>query len=233
MAKPFLLNALSGLLGARTASFFRLDPTGSVPIEPLGDLVPALNSNRVTLDMVDTESMLQSYQITQNAMQDFQSASTNRHKNLDIMTLTGTLTSAATLVDAFETLRKGPILSLKEAIFSGLRTDLAKLANLRVLADRDEPIMVVTPRESLAKAFIESITTTWNPEVADNTLVSITLIEARIVNPFFADAVVGDLAASETGNNSVTSGGSQSPTPVETQTVTEPVVQGQAPTVVA
>jgi len=117
--------------------------------------------------------------------------------------------------------------------FTGLRSDLIKVENLEALADRREPIFVVSPRVSLPRAFIESISRSWNPAQGENTLVTISLVEARVVSPQSAAAVVPDVAASFTGNNSITKAGSQAAPLVETQSVTPESAPGVAPLVVA
>lgn len=217
---PFIKNPLQGLLGAKTASFYRLDPTGTVPMEPLADLRPAFTPNRVTLDMVDAEDLTRAYQITQNALQDFTSATSNVHRELIRITVSGTLISSLDLPGGLS------------VGFAGLRLDLLKFANLETIADRREPIMVTTPRVSLAKAFIESISRSWTPDLGENTLVTISLVEARIVSPFSASSSVPDVAGSNTGNNAIAGAGSQAAAPVLTQSIIPGPVFGAAPFVV-
>jgi hypothetical protein len=216
----FIKNPLEGILGAKTASFYRLDPTGTIPIEPVADLRPAFTPNRVTLDMVDAEDLSRSYQVTTNALQDFTSATSNVHRDLIRLTVSGTLISSVDL----------PFIG--SVGFAGLRADLLKISNLETIADRREPIMVVTPRVSLAKAFIESVSRSWTPDLGENTLVTVSLVEARIVNPLSADAAVPDVAGSNTGNNAVVGAGAQSPAPVVTQSIIPGPVFGAAPNVV-
>jgi len=216
----FIKNPLQGILGAKTASFYRLDPTGTIPIEPVADLRPAFTPNRVTLDMVDAEDLSRSYQVTTNALQDFTSATSNVHRDLIRLTVSGTLISSINL----------PLIG--SVGFAGLRFDFLKFSNLETIADRREPIMVVTPRVSMAKAFIESVSRSWTPDLGENTLVTVSLVEARIVNPLSADAAVPDVFGSNTGNNAIAAAGAQSPTPVQTQAVTPGQAFGVSPEVV-
>ncbi len=227
MVTPFVKNPLGGLLGARTASFFRLDPTGTVPIEPIADLVPAFSPNRVVLDMIDTEDVNIDFAVTTNALQDFRDATSNVHKNLETMTLAGTLVSSIDLA-LIGSVGTGGI----PGIGGGLRADLLRLQNLEDIANRREPIMVVTPRRSFAKAFLQNITPSWNPDLGDNMLVTVNIVESRIVNPLSADTTVPDVAGSSVGNNDITGNGSQAPTPVQTQTVIPPTTFGLPPTVI-
>jgi hypothetical protein len=198
-------------------AFYRLDPTGTQPIEPLGDLIPALTSDRVVLDMVDSEDVERSYNVTMNALQDFTSATSNVHKNPERITVSGTLVSSIDL-------------GLAGSVgFTGLRADLIRIANLEELADAREPVLVVSPRVSMARAFIESIARSWNPDQGENTLITVSLVEARIVSPLTATETIPDDAASATGNNRTTQAGSQSAPPVETQVLGPPGAPGLPP----
>ena len=78
------------------------------------------------------------------------------------------------------------------------------------------------------KITAESIDRSWSPDVGENTIVTISLVEARIVNPLSAESVVPDVAASETGNNSATSIGNQIAQEVVTQEITPPPAFGAA-----
>lgn len=218
MVQPFIKSPLGGILGARTMAFYRLDSTGTQPIEPLGDLIPALTSDRVTLDMVDSEDVERSYNVTMNALQDFTSATSNVHKNPERITVSGTLVSSVDLALA------------GSVGFAGLRADLIRVANLEELADARQPIMVVSPRVSMARAFIESISRSWNPDQGENTLITVALVEARIVSPLTANEVIPDVAASATGNNATTQAGSQAAPTVQTQTLVPGAVPGLPPT---
>ena len=100
--------------------------------------------------MVDSEDVERSYNVTTNALQDFTSATSNVHKNPERITVSGTLVSSVDLALA------------GSVGFAGLRADLIRVANLEELADARQPIMVVSPRVSMARAFIESISRSWN-----------------------------------------------------------------------
>ncbi len=227
MVSPFVKNPLGGNLGARTASFFRLDPTGTVPVEPLLDLVPALNPARVTIDAIESEQKDTTFLITTNALQDFTSAQSNSHKEPVRITVSGILISSIDL---------GLVGSVGIAgipgFGGGLRADLLKIDNLERLADRREPIMYVSPRIDMPKAFIESVSRSWDPGLGDNTIVTVSLVEARIVNPLIGDSAVPDVEASATGNNAVVGTGAQGGAPVETQSVVNSPTVGVAPTVI-
>jgi hypothetical protein len=123
---PFVQNPLGGLLGARTASFYKLDPTGTAPVESIADLVPAFSPRRVVLDMVDSEDVELSFEVTTNALQDFRSATSNVHKALDRMTLSGTLVSSVDLA-LIGSVGTGGI----PGIGGGLRADLLRLGSRR------------------------------------------------------------------------------------------------------
>lgn len=215
MVSPFPKNPLGGNLGLRTGSFFRLDPTGTTPVEPLIDLIPALTGRRITLDIIQSEDYEISFLITKNALQDLTSAQSNDHQELKRITVSGIAISSIDL---------GIVGSVGVAgvpgFGGGLRADLIKADNLIRLAERREPIMYVSPRIDMAKAFIENITQSWTPTLGDNTVLTISLVEARIVNPLIGVSTDPDLAASATGNNAPANAGAQGGTPVETQSVT-------------
>lgn len=227
MVSPFVKNPLGGNLGARTASFFRLDPLGNVPIEPLLDLVPAFTPNRITFDMIDQEDFDLSFLVTENALQDFSSAQSNIHHNLDRITVSGTVISSINLPLIGSVGTPGI-----PGFGGGLRLDLIKTENLRELALRREPIMYVSPRESLPKCFIARIGKSWNPATGDNSILVVDLVEARIVNPLLAKSAIPDVANSATGNNSMTEAGSQSPNPVQSQNVSQGSTVGISPSVI-
>ena len=67
----------------------------------------------------------------------------------------------------------------------------------------------------------------------ENTLITISLVEARVVSPITADNVIPDVESSATGNNRTTEAGSQAAATVQTQTVTPGAAPGVAPSVVA
>ena len=227
MVAPFIQKAFEGLVGSSTASFFRLNQFGN-PIRLITDIDPIPTADRVTLDMIDSESSPDEYDVTENPLQDFSSATSNVHQNLKRMEIVGTLVSSINL---------GLIGSVGIGNLPGqaspLRKDLQVLNNLRALAERREPIMVVTPRNSMPLAFITRIDDNWTPDLGENTIVSISLKEARIVDPLTANSILQDVANSFTGNNARNPAGGQSGTAIATQTVTEPAAFGAAPIVVA
>lgn len=213
MVFPLTPSPLGGNLGATTASFFRLDPLGVAALEPLIDLVPGLTPLRVTLDMVDSESATYQYDVTEHPIQSFLDVTTNVYKRLERITITGTLGATPPLVTFPPTPIPGPpsggaIIPPPPVPGSFLRLDLLRIRNLKAIADARAPIMVVTPRLGLAKAFIESIVPNWNPNLAESSTVSITVKEARLVNPLTGGELIApDFPSQEPGNNAETGGG--------------------------
>ena len=126
MANPFIKSPLGGILGVRIASFFRLDPVTGTPIAPLGDLIAPFNPRKMSLDVVDSEDYERNYSVTNNPLQDFTSASTNVHKDLERCTVSGTLVSSIDL---------GLLGSVGVPLLS---SDLFKIANHQANADRRE-----------------------------------------------------------------------------------------------
>lgn len=220
MPSPFIKSPLGGILGVRSGSLYRLDPTGTVPLSTVGEFVNPFDPQKFALDVTDSEDWSIPFQVTENPLQDFSSASTNVHKLLESVSVSGTMISSLDL---------GLLASVG---FPGLRADLVKFENLRALADKKEPVLFVSPRGSMPKAFIESVTLSWNPELGDNSLVTMSLREARIVSPLTAAAVVPDVEASFTGNNATKPVGTQAAAPVQTQETIPPEAFGLPPTVV-
>ncbi len=193
-------NPFRGAYGAHTASFYRLDKRGQ-PIEYISDLIPKQTDNRIKLDMIDSEAVPHSYVVTGHPLEDLQTASSNIYKELRVVQLTGTLISSTSL---------GVLGSFGLGNLPGsstpLRPDLAAMELLIRLADAREPIMYASPRTTLPVAFIEEISDPWDPSVGENTIVTILLKEARIVQPLDALSVAADIEASLTGNNAETTG---------------------------
>jgi len=210
--------SFDGIIGFNTASFYRLDPTGTVPIEPIADIVPGVTPFRVTFDMIDSESQMQAYRVTRNTLQDFSDVTPNVHKELTQITITGTLSAAAPM----------SIVGLPPLPTFGARLDLLRLANLERIADQRRPIMCVTPRVSLARCFITSITRPWVPSDGDSSVVTVTVLEARIASPYNAD-VLPDTDALDAGNSQTTGGGEQSAGTVTTANTESPPVDELPP----
>jgi len=213
---PLVPSPLGGVLGAETASFFALSPIG-VPFEPLLDLIPGVTPFRITFDMVDSESISHSYDVTSHAVQTFFDVTSNVRKQLETITITGTLSAVP------------PLLPIGAIPVPGsfLRLDLLRIANLRALADKRQPIMVVTPRFGLPKCIITDINHTWNPAMAESSQVSISLTEARIVSPL-TGLTEADFPAQAPGNNAAQGGGQSATT--DTGTTSPPgAVDGLSP----
>jgi hypothetical protein len=196
-----------------------LDDLGN-PVQPLGELVED-STDHIRLDMIDTESAPSTYTITQHPLQDLTDATTNNYRNLRRLELSGTWSSIETIG---RIATAGQVLTGREK-----RRDLLKLDQLIAMADKREAIMVTTPRTTIPLGMIESISDPWTPDLSENTLVTIVIVETRIVTPLTSSAVLPDIAASATGNNKPSSAGNQAPTPIATQDVRPPPAVGAAP----
>lgn len=185
----------SGVISIRTASFYKLDPTGRAPIEPIADVVPSVTPFRVAMDMVDQETYTQAYEVTRNVLQDFTDTTPNVHRAPIELSITGTFTAV------------GPLSPVGQPPTFGFRFDLFRMAQLERMAEERRPIMVVTPRVSLATAFVQGIQRPWAPADGESTLVTISVIEARIIRP---DDVVAlpDTVNMSAGDVQTTTGGS-------------------------
>ena len=213
------VSPFAGLLGISTASFFKLDPTGKIPLEPVVDIVPGVTPFRVTLSMIDSETHTQSYRITTNVLQDFTDTTPNVHRELIQLSITGVISASPPM--SLAGLPPPPTL--------GFRFDLVLLKNLERMAAERRPIMVVTPRVSLATCFIQSIQRPWVPADGESTPVTINVIEARIATPFVAP-VTPDTDTLAAGNSAASGGGEQSTAPSNAAT-TAPAVAQTAPSV--
>jgi len=220
----FVESPLGGNLGTSTASFFKLDPvTFTAPIEPVVDLVPGVTPLRITMDMVDSETLQLDYDVTKNSLQDFTDVASNVRRRLRRVSVTGTLSRLAPLT---------PLGVPPPPTPPGVQLDLLRARNLQALADARLPIMFVSPRTSLARAFIESYSQPWSPDNGESLVVTLQLIEARLVSPV-TGAPAQDYPAQTPGNNATTGGGQQASKTVETQTPTAPTAPGNAPGVKA
>lgn len=211
MTFPNVPSPLGGILGANTASFYKLDPTGKVPLEPILDLVPGITPLRVTLDMVDNETITFNYDVTEHAVQSFLDTTSNVRKRLETMTITGTLGATPPLLTFPLSGVAGPALNPPVPPVPGslLRLDLLRLKNLQNIADDRRPVMVVTPRYGMNSAFITSISEQWNPSMGESMIVSVNVKEARLVSPI-TGLVEPDFPAQTAGNNAATGGGQTS-----------------------
>jgi hypothetical protein len=219
MTWPIVESPLGGFLGTTTLSVYRLDPTGTVPIEPIPDLVPGVFTPfRVTVDIVDSEQLISECDVTQHPVQDFLDVVSHVHKRLEVLTVSGTLGAA-----------------LKSLPFDGpvppgafARLDLLRIRNLRRIQDSRAPVMVVTPRNALARAFIASVNPQWGSSDGEQTIVTMTFVEARMVSPLLGAEVAPDYPAQEAGNNAA-SGGGQAPTATADGGATASPTPGVAP----
>ena len=207
MVKPFRDTPLGGNLGVRNAVIYRLNRIGNSPVATIAELANPFSANKVGLDVVDSEAFSRAYTVTTNPLQDFTSATSNVHKDLMRITLSGTLISS---IDVPFVGSIG-VPGIPGGFGGGLRADLLKIRTLEAIADERRPVMIVSPRVSLASAFIESVDTNWSPDVGENTQVSISFVEARIVSPLLAQNVPQDVGALANGNADVSSLGGQAP----------------------
>jgi hypothetical protein len=216
MTFPAIPSPLGGILGATTASFFKLSPLG-VPFEPLIDLVPGITPLRMTFDMIDSESETIDFDVTEHAVQSFLDITANIRERLRTLTITGTLGATPPLV------LHAPI----PVPGSFARLDLLRIENLKNLAAKREPIMVVTPRVSFPSCAIVSVNPTWNPGLGESSQCSVTLREVRLISPILG-TLQADFPAQAPGNNAA-AGGGQSATSTTTHSGTKGAVDALPP----
>jgi hypothetical protein len=214
VSETFVESPLGGNLGATTLSVYRLDPTGTVPVEPLPDVVPGVFTPfRVTMDVVDSEQISNNAEVTRHPVQDFLDVVSHIHPRLRVMTVAGTLGALPKLAPFVDVAPPNP------AGFA--RFDLLRIRNLERMVRARALVMVVSPRFSMARAVLANVTPAWSKEDGRRTAVSLTFVEVRLVSPLLGAEVVPDYPGQAPGNN-VASGGGQSGT-------TQLGVRGEAP----
>lgn len=194
-----LTGGWSGALGSQTCSIYALDPSGTTAIEPVADIVPGITPFRVTLDTIDSEQFQVQYRVTRHTLQDLTDTTSNVYKELLVLTVSGVFAAG------------GPVgIGIGTAPSTGLRRlarfDLIRFANLKRIADQRKPVMVITPRHSMARAFIFGLPTSWSPTDGDSLPITISFLEARVMRSE-SIAAFADVDSMATGNNASTGGG--------------------------
>jgi hypothetical protein len=207
---------LGGVLGATCCSIYKIDATTGLAFEPLPDIVPGYSPLRVTIDVTDSESTSYSYSVTSHAIQSFLDITSNVHKNLERVTISGYLGGLGPMMP-LNAGQFGPLAdipgeflaagSLLSSLGPQIRLDLMRYKNLKAIADSKSPVMVITPQIALAKAFITDLSHNWDPDSGQGIQVSISFVEARFVSPATGDLLVPDYAEQGPGNNETTGGG--------------------------
>ena len=209
MASNTVSNSLQGSLSVRTLSIFKLDPSGTKPIEPIIDIIPGLSGNRITLDVITSESYSKTFDVTDNPLQDFSFATSNIRAAPRIMSVSGIMSSI---------IQTG----LSSIPFQGIptpnnsRADLVRFQNLENLANQRMPVGVYTPRHAFPTCAITSISADWDPDTGRNTRITVSFKEIVIVSPF-TGLFVPDYTASVASNNSTVGGGQQTAQPSQLQ----------------
>ncbi len=192
-------SGLAGALGGQTCSIYVLDPSGSTALEPIADLVPGVSPLRVTIDGIDSEQYQPSYRVTTNTLQDLTDTTSNVYAELIRLTVSGVFGAAGPMGVGIVGL---PDTGLRRLA----RLDLVRYKNLQRIAAQRRPVMVVTPRCSLAKAFITGFPYNWSPSDGDSLPITLSFIEARVMSSASITAFA-DLDSMAVGNNTSTGGG--------------------------
>jgi len=214
--------ALGGNLTTSSLVIYRLDGTGTVPIEPLLDLTVGKTINRITADLIESENYTQSYGVTQNSLSNNALVTSHVNKNLK------TLSISAFFVSNPVTGATAVFNPLVAVLTPFSRVDRTRVNAIQALADQGIPVGVYTPRWALPQAFITGISAPWDPEVSENTRLSLEFLEARIVAPQ-TGAYVNDYSAQMPGNNNTTGGGQSSVSKANPPSLYQPESFGSAP----
>jgi hypothetical protein len=192
-------SGLAGALGSQTCTIYALDPSGTMAVEQIADIVVGVSPSRITIDTIDSESYQVNYRVTQHTLQDLTDTTSNVYRELIKLTVVGVFAAAGPMGVGSGLLPSSGLARLA-------RLDLLRYRNLKNLADRRRPVMVVTPRVSLAACFITGIPTNWTPADGDSLPISLSFTEARIMRSE-SIAAYQDVDSLATGNNSSTGGG--------------------------
>lgn len=202
--KAALPDMLAPLQGPTTTTIYRLLPSTLLPVEPFVDIIPAVTPNRQALDVTLTATRRSTYRVTRLPIQDGSTTTPNVHKDLKTMQVRGVISGSPPLqlAGALGNLltlagqtggAASRAVALSAQVPSGFghpRRDLMQLQMLELLADRREIVMAVGPEGAMPRCFIEDITRLNTPDLGESTEVSISLVEARIVSPQFAEALL-------------------------------------------
>ena len=220
---------LEAMAGPTTATIYKLDPAGLLPIEPLVDIIPTVSPNRQSVDVVLSSSHTESYSVTRNAIQRGFDTTSHVKKQLAQVSITGIISGAPLLAiagaigAALGALNSSGAVDVNPRLqsigaqvpgFPSPRRDLLQLQMLRLLADQRKPVMLATPDFALPRCIITRISRSNGAEVGIGTEVVIDFIEARIIAPQFTDAIP-DLDAVLNGNSSAVDAGGQPATAVQ------------------
>lgn len=199
---------LGGLSGPTTTTIYRIGANG-LPLEPLVDIMPSVTLNRQSLDVTHGTQHVRTYDVTTSPRQGGVPTTSNSHRNLDTLQVAGVISSAPQLSVAAiaSSLPSGRArLGIPIPGLGAIRRDLAQLQMMYRLAELQEPVMVVTPDLCMPKACFTSIVRMNGDD--ESTELQLGFIEAAIISPEFADAVL-DLEELLTGNDASSDVGSQ------------------------
>jgi hypothetical protein len=194
---------LSGQLSRRTLLVYKLDPTGTFPIEPILDLVPGITINRITADLIESEAFTQTSSVTENTVSNFTTATTNSRRDLQTLQVNVLFTS---IIQPGSSMAVVPAVETPDSV----RADLIRIRNLINLQGQNLPVAVYTPRWGMPRAFIESVSCPWDITLGTNTRATIAFKEARLLS-LERTAFVNDYDEQSSGANKK-SGGGNSPT---------------------
>lgn len=210
---------LEALAGPTTCTIYLLEPTTLLPIEPIVDIVPAVTPFRQALDVVTSSTKRRTFSVTPYPVQGGPTITPHVHKQLDQLSVTGVISGSPSyqiqgslsLLAALATgggVDRRIALASKVPGFPQPRRDLMQLQMLELLSNKKFPVMVVTPEGSMPKAWIRSIVRNNSADMGEATDVQLDFVEARIVSPLFADALL-DLDETLGGAGSTADAGGQ------------------------
>lgn len=159
-----------------TVTFYALEQLTGQPVERLPDVVPGLSMFRITLTLTLAEDYEQSWTVTERTLIDGTQVTTGRARQLRKATYTGELAPMPAIapVPPFGN-------ALPRPSPEGFRPDLDAVKRLEQLAARDEPIMVVSPRDSFPRCVVERVSRSWTNDTGETTPIVVAVREYRTV----------------------------------------------------
>lgn len=169
----------AGIAGAKRVMIYTLDPTLTTPIIPVVlDFLPTqtISPFSAGFDVAESVTKTTNYTITQNAMLNFATTTSNAHKELEVGSVSGII--SATPI--------GGLIPTSPPSFGIFRRDLLVANIIESMAATRKPHLVVTPDWTMPRAFFQSISRSANAGDGEVVRMSITFIEARIISPSLA-----------------------------------------------
>lgn len=209
----FITDTLSGILGGRSATLYRLDPTGRVPVAKLGEVYGRFNKNKITADMISSENSETRTDASEYPIEDYADAVIGTIRRPQTLSL-GLVFSSSLPIPLVGGGGGSALATAAQTIYGddGARPDLIQVASLRAMQQRGEPVALLTPRHSMSRVMIVSVSSSWAPGQGERINVGLQVREARILDGASLADEGPDVGSLEAGNFGQSSAGFQGST---------------------